>query len=261
MFPNIVAMQALGNSFIILPDPQNILRTSLTPATIRTLAKQHNNCDQILLLEPTSDPQTLRYSIFNRDGSEVGQCVNGVRCAAWWAYQNGWCHHQAQFETTTTTLQTKILSDNWVEVQLPSPKWHPEAIPLNQHQSCQFTEQSLNWHCINVGNPHTVAAVNYINDYPLKATACYLQSLDLFPEGINVGIMQINTPNHINLRVYERGVGETQACGSGACAAAAIGWQDFNLNSPLTVTLPGGNLTIRGTPDSHLLLTGPAYMR
>ena len=271
MLHNFTKMQALGNDFVIFADPNHELLPQLTHDNIRFIADRHYGigCDQVLIIQPSQKVDTFYYHVFNQNGNAAGQCLNGIRCAAWWAYQHNWCGESAQFQAPTTSMQTYIIANNWIKVDLQPPCWQAPQIPIDtQHPNVYGDDQhgyrillkDLFWYCVNVGNPHAVACVQQIQGFPLQKTASQLEKQVVFPKGVNVGIMQIESANNIHLRVYERDVGETSACGSGACAAAIIGWHHYQVNSPVTVSLPGGTLVITQANCNHFLqMTGPAY--
>lgn len=266
-------MQALGNDFVFFPDRDHKLLPQLNRSLIRQLCDRHYGigCDQMLVIQPTATNNIVHYHIFNANGNKVGQCGNGARCVAWWAHLQGWCDTHIQLQTSTTMMQGQIIADNWVTINLPKANWQANSIPLNPDylNHCQGDDLNgysiqtdrLTWHCVNIGNPHAVACCTTdIEALPLQSLASKLKQQAVFLEGINVSIMHINYPHDISLRVHERDAGETSGCGSGACAAAEVGWRYYGLDSPLNVHLKGGLLTIDDKHPHHLQMTGPAYL-
>lgn len=260
-------MHGLGNDFMVI-DAIN-QRIDFTPVQIEKLAHRHTGIgfDQCLLIEKSKLPDIdFFYRIFNADGQEVGQCGNGARCLARFVYHYGLTTKQTiRVATKTTQMQLQINKDDTVSVDMGQPKLHPGDIPL------QATKQEILYtlpitdgevctvHAISVGNPHAVMVVNNIANIDVTGLGEQISEHALFPEQTNAGFMQILSPSHVRLRVYERGCGETSACGSGAVAAAAIGRLYHQLNEQVTVSLPGGDLEISWPIlDSSIFLTGPA---
>lgn len=260
-------MHGLGNDFMMIDAVnQNI---ALDKKTITALSNRHTGIgfDQCLLIEPSTRPDVdFCYRIFNADGGEVGQCGNGARALALFARRQGLTKKsRLTVATKTTTMQLQIHEDDQVSVNMGVPKWEACDIPLtNDYQSAtlnlDFGEQgSCLAHCVNVGNPHAVLTVDELSVAPVATLGPKISTFAGFTEGANAGFMQIVNDSHIKLRVYERGSGETSACGSGAAAACAIGRLYHNLQETVTVSLTGGDLTIHWpTINSSLLLTGPA---
>lgn len=260
-------MHGLGNDFIVLDGINQPIQ--LTPERIRELAHRHTGIgfDQCLLLEPSQhEGIDFNYRIFNADGQEVGQCGNGARCIALFAKHYGLTLKSKLTVATKTTLMDLIINeDNSVSVNMGVPKLVPSEIPfLSDEQLDEYSlklnnGKSVKLHTIGLGNPHAVLLVKDIETTPVDSLGQQISLHQQFPEQANVGFMQIINPEKINLRVYERGCGETIACGSGAVAAAAIGRLFYNLSANITVHLPGGDLSIYW-PDCNnaIVLTGPA---
>ncbi|GAB6068119.1 diaminopimelate epimerase [Methylothermus subterraneus] len=259
-------MQALGNDFVVI-DAFN-QSVSLTEAQIRRLADRHFGvgCDQVLLVEPPSDATAdFRYRIFNADGSEVAQCGNGARCFARFVRAKGLIDRDTvRVATAAGTMRLELMDAERVRVVMGVPRFTPAEIPLAVHEeSLEYQAEvggvSVRFGAVSVGNPHAVIVVPEVATAPVAQVGPALSSHRLFPAQTNVGFMEVVDSHRIRLRVFERGVGETLACGSGACAAAIVGIEQGLLRSPVTVRLPGGELQVewkgRGTPA---VLTGPA---
>jgi diaminopimelate epimerase len=260
-------MHGLGNDFIVINGINQPI--NLDPQQIGAMAQRNTGIgfDQCLLIEPShQEGVDFNYRIFNADGQEVGQCGNGARCLALFAkYYGLTTKNQLTIATKTTKMDLHILSDQRVRVEMGIPKLTPRDIPLiAQQQSAEYTLELANneivhLHALSVGNPHAVLLVQDVQTAPVSALGKQISLHPYFPEQANVGFMQIVNPQHIKLRVYERGCGETQACGSGAVAAAAAGRLYHNLDKQIKVTLPGGDLVIDWPEVTEpICLTGPA---
>lgn len=260
-------MHGLGNDFMVIDAINQSI--DLTLEQITKLSCRHTGIgfDQCLLIEKSQHTDIdFFYRIFNADGHEVGQCGNGARCLARFVHHYGLTTKQTiRVATKTTQMQLHINKDDTVSVDMGQPKLHPIDIPLQaKDQDILYTlpitsDNDCAVHAINVGNPHAVMVVNDIASIDIAGLGKKVSEHAFFPEQTNAGFMQILNPSHVRLRVYERGCGETQACGSGAVAAAAIGRLYHQLNEEITVSLPGGDLQIRWpTVDSSIVLTGPA---
>ncbi|MCW8498043.1 diaminopimelate epimerase [Fluoribacter dumoffii] len=260
-------MHGLGNDFIVIDGiNQNI---NLSPQQITALAQRHTGIgfDQCLLLEASSQKGIdFNYRIFNADGQEVGQCGNGARCLALFAkYYRLTDKNHLTVATRTTQMKLHINEDSSVSVDMGIPLLSPADIPLiADEQSTEYSlallqNKNINIHAVSVGNPHAVLVVENINTAPVESLGKEISLHPRFPAQVNVGFMQVETPHSIKLRVYERGCGETLACGSGAVAAAVIGRLYYQLDQKIEVELPGGNLFIEWPAfDKSIILTGPA---
>ncbi len=260
-------MHGLGNDFMVIDGINQSI--NLQPQQIAKLAQRNTGIgfDQLLLIERSNHASIdFNYRIFNADGQEVGQCGNGARCLAVFAkYYNLTHKNHLTVATTTTQMSLQINADNSVRVEMGIPQLNPAAIPLNaEHQAAEYQlqlqqGQTATMHAISVGNPHAVLLVEDVETAPVHTLGHEISFHPRFPAQANVGFMQIINPQHIKLRVYERGCGETLACGSGAVAAAAIGRLYHHLDTQVTVSLPGGELII-DWPDftAPITLTGPA---
>jgi diaminopimelate epimerase len=260
-------MHGLGNDFMVIDGVNQQVR--LTPEIIVSLAAPHTGIgfDQCLIIEPSArDGVDFNYRIFNADGQEVGQCGNGARCLAVFAKRYGLTSKsRLTIATKTTQMELHINEDNSVSVDMGIPDLTPANIPfLAEKQMPEYSlklydGKRISIHAISVGNPHAVLAVPDITTAPVEQLGQQISFHSLFPEQTNAGFMQIVNKHHIKLRVYERGCGETLACGSGAVAAAAIGRLFHQLAKQVTVTLPGGNLIVNWPEmNQSIKLTGPA---
>lgn len=257
-------MHGAGNDFVILDAVTQELR--LSNELICRLADRRRGigCDQVLVLEPARNGGDFAYKIYNPDGSAAEQCGNGIRCLAQLAVRRGLTVQRSlRFEAPTTTVQTQLLDDGAVQVSMGTPSFEPRDIPLARAPRAAFYTQQFADHCVefsavSIGNPHAVIQVADIGAAAVATLGPLLQQQGLFPRGVNVGFMQILSKQHVALRVYERGAGETQACGSGACAAAVVGIHQQLLTSPVTVELPGGSLSIDWAGEGEQIwMTGP----
>lgn len=248
-------MHGLGNDFMVIDAVRQSVH--LTPKQISQLACRHTGIgfDQCLLIEPShQDHIDFFYRIYNADGSEVGQCGNGARCLARFVTHYELTHKKnITIATHSTQMSLHINKDDTVTVDMGQPHYHSisSSILLNGHH---YTFQE-----IDVGNPHAVLICDDVEQAPVDTIGKQLSQHPHFPNQCNIGFMQILAPDHIKLRVYERGCGETLACGSGAVAAMAIGTLFHGLEQKVTVSLPGGTLSIQwSNSTSPIFLTGPA---
>lgn len=259
-------MHGLGNDFVVI-DAIN-QKVSLTTEQIQWIANRRFGigCDQILLVEPPiNDNADFRYRIFNADGGEVSQCGNGARCFARFLRDKGLCcKDEIVVDTDTGQLGLKFNRDNQITVNMGIPLHQPSQIPLAmEKESIRYTltAEGTDWQfgAVSIGNPHAVLAVDHSAQAPVKEIGPVLGNHPVFPDRANIGFMEIVDAHHIRLRVFERGSGETLACGSGACAATVVGIEQALLTSPVQVSLLGGSLSVewegRGTP---VFLNGPA---
>lgn len=260
-------MQGLGNDFMVLDGIHQTI--DLTPADIAALSRRDTGVgfDQCLLIETSKVPGVdFFYRIFNANGQEVGQCGNGARCLARFVQHYGLTSQQSiTVATHTTRMELHINPDDSVTVDMGQPRLQPACIPLQALAKASLytiplkNNRTCDVHAVSVGNPHAVLVVSDVTQAPVDDVGRQISENPLFPEQTNVGFMQIMSSKHINLRVYERGCGETQACGSGAVAAVAMGRLYHHLSKEVTVSLPGGELLI-SWPDmtGSIFLTGPA---
>jgi diaminopimelate epimerase len=258
-------MHGLGNDFVVIDGVRQSI--DLSVAQIRALADRHFGIgfDQLLLVERAQGSEAdFRYRIFNADGGEVAQCGNGARCFARFVAQEGLTPKRAiTVETRAGLLHLYLEADDQVRVNMGIPRLDPTDIPLRApQQALRYTLGSApSWQvgAVSMGNPHAVLAVPDVTTAPVAVWGPAIQALADFPEGVNVGFMETVTRDHIRLRVYERGSGETLACGSGACAAVVVGRLWETLAPEVAVDLPGGRLQIQWAgPGEPVWMTGPA---
>ena len=256
-------MQGLGNDFVIVDGSHS--RISLSGEQCRLLADRRGGvgCDQILLIE--ADGNTgFAYRVINADGSEVEQCGNGVRCVARYLYDQKRVPESFELSSASGPIAVKILAGDQVQIGMGAPKLEPGQIPLNARQrqtryTLDIDQQTVVMGAVSMGNPHAVIQVDDIEQAPVASLGQAVQQSKWFPQGVNVGFMQVINSTRIRLRVYERGVGETMACGSGACAAVVAGQLSGALTEAVTVSLPGGDLGVSWTGEgASVQLTGPA---
>lgn len=259
-------MQGLGNDFVVIDAITQPL--SLTVPQIKKMSDRRFGIgfDQLLVIEPAQDRSSDFFlRIFNADGSEVGQCGNGMRCAGRFIIKQGLSHKQnLVLSTISSRVELKLLENGAVTVDMGLPEFSPSKIPFIAKEealtySVDVEGQVLNLGVVSLGNPHAVIQVNDLDRTEIAHLGSRLEKHTRFPQRVNVGFMQIINPEQINLRVYERGAGETLACGSGACAAAVIGRRAGLLKDHVRVTQPGGVLSIEWHGNgSPVKMSGPA---
>ncbi|YCO03741.1 diaminopimelate epimerase [Vibrio sp. VNB-15] len=259
-------MHGLGNDFMVVDCiTQNVF---FSQDLIRRLADRHTGVgfDQLLVVEAPYDPETdFHYRIFNADGSEVEQCGNGARCFARFVRLKGLTN---RYSISVSTKKGKMIldieDDGDVTVNMGVPEFEPSKIPFKAKQKektyiMRAGEKTLFCGTVSMGNPHVVTVVDDVDTADVETLGPLLESHERFPERVNAGFMQVVDRNNIRLRVYERGAGETQACGSGACGAVAVGILQGLLDENVKVSLPGGELRISWQgPGKPLFMTGPA---
>jgi len=258
---NFTKMQGLGNDFIVINSLDNSFNENLI--NIPKLANRHTGIgfDQLLIVE-SSETQGIdfKYRIFNADGQEVQQCGNGARCFALYVFEKKLTSkRKLNVETFSGDIELIINDASSVTVNMGEPVFVPSKIPANldiQHKKYSINDTEMG--ILSMGNPHAVILENNIANLEIDKIAEDIQNSGYFPEGVNVGFMQIDSPNKISLRVYERGVGETLACGTGACAAVVYGVENNLLENTVCVSLPGGDLDIKYEEGSEVFMTGPA---
>ena len=257
-------MQGAGNDFMVIDGVRQPV--SLTPQQISLLAHRQFGIgfDQLLLVEP-SKIADFKYRIFNADGSEVAQCGNGARCFVRFVVDAGLTQkNEIRVETASGIITPKLEESGLVTVNMGAPRFAPNDIPfIADARATQYAldvdNQLLTISAVSMGNPHAVQIVNNIETAPVVALGSQIEVHPRFPERVNAGFMQIINPHHIKLRVFERGSGETLACGTGACAAAVTGIQLGLLQSPVKVSARGGELHITWLGgDAPVMMTGPA---
>lgn len=266
MLMNFSKMHGLGNDFLMLDNvTQNIY---LSNEKIMQLADRNFGVgfDQLLVVEPPYDPDLdFHYRIFNADGSEVSQCGNGARCFARFVKMKGLINrNKIRVSTQSGKMTLFIERDGNVTVNMPIPQLEPSQIPFNAQKKegtyiLRTEEETVFCGAVSMGNPHCVIEVENIAEAPVNTLGKELSIHERFPEGANIGFMEVVSPELVKLRVYERGAGETLACGSGACAAVVVGQLQKKLAKQVMVELPGGKLKVfwKG-PGNPVKMTGPA---
>jgi diaminopimelate epimerase len=263
---NFTKMHGLGNDFIVIDAINQAV--SLTPQQVQQLADRHFGigCDQLLLVEAAISMEAdFRYRIYNADGGEVEQCGNGARCFMQFVRDQGLTDKsQLQVETLGGPLQLIQQSDGRITVDMGVPRLEPADIPFTAAQRertyvLEILDRQFEIAAISMGNPHAVLLVDDIENAPVARIGAALERHPRFPERVNVGFMQIMDDKHIRLRVFERGAGETLACGSGACAAVVAGRLWERLSESVKVVLNGGELVVSWAGEGQpVLMTGPA---
>ncbi len=260
-------MHGLGNDFIVINAIEQTVE--LTSGQIQFLSDRRFGvgCDQLLLVEkPQSAEADFRYRIFNADGSEVAQCGNGARCFARFVRDNGLTDKDTiTVETASGLIYPTLQADGSVTVDMGKPIFEPENIPFIAEQQATTYMLAIAEHgkkeisAVSMGNPHAVMLVDDVDKAPVLELGPLIESHERFPERVNAGFMQLIESDLIRLRVFERGSGETSACGTGACAAVVSGIKRGLLNNNVTVALPGGELQISWPDeDASVWMTGPA---
>ena len=258
-------MHGLGNDFVLIDCVNQSVNLSLEK--LRNLANRRLGigCDQILLIEKTESDADFRYRIFNSDGGEVEQCGNGARCLVSYVYNKGMTQKkEISVETLGGIIFPKLEINGEVTVNMGTPKFEPKEIPFVADKRMltyllEVNEKQIEFSILSMGNPHAVQIVEDINQSPVLSEGSLIESHSRFPKHVNAGYMQIVNREHINLRVYERGAGETLSCGTGACAAVVAGITRGLLDSKVTVRTTGGNLSICWEGGNNpVWMTGPA---
>jgi diaminopimelate epimerase len=261
-------MQGLGNDFLVFDAPDSVDHACLDSSTLRALADRHTGIgfDQALMLESPRDARCRAfYRVFNSDGTEVEQCGNGARCVAALLYSRApQLGREFLMGSTGGTVQARVREDGTVSVDMGIPNFDPHSLPLRAAYeaptySLEADGAAYEFGAVSIGNPHAVLRVSSVSTAPVARLGPRIEGHADFPQRANVGFMQVIDPRHILLRVFERGVGETLACGTGACAAVAVGRRWGLLDEEVKVDLPGGTATVSWAgPGRHVWLTGPA---
>jgi diaminopimelate epimerase len=259
-------MHGLGNDFVVIDGVRQSV--TMTGVLARQLADRHRGigCDQVLLVESARLPGTaFHYRIFNADGSEVEQCGNGARCFARFVREQGLTgDDRILVGTAAGPITLKVMAGGQVQVDMGIPRFEPVDIPMRvPHRAPAYDLgrgcQAKRIGAVSMGNPHAVLEVDDVDEAPVASVGPRIETDPLFPNRVNVGFMQVIDEGRLRLRVWERGAGETEACGTGACAAVAVGriWGD--LGERVLVSLPGGDLVIDWPGEGEpMLMTGPA---
>ena len=264
-------MQGEGNDFVMIDGFSTPI--SLTLAQIKKIANRNFGvgCDQLLIVEKTTLANVdFKYRIFNADGGEVEQCGNGARCFVRFVRSKGLTQkHEITVETASGLIVLTLRDDNQVTVNMGVPIFEPAKIPFIAEKKQKQYALGINIHAgagdalkisaLSMGNPHAVIIVDDVETASVAELGPLIESYERFPQRVNAGFMQIVNPHEIKLRVYERGAGETLACGTGACAAAVAGIQLGLLESPVTVHARGGDLQIAWAGEGQaVMMTGDA---
>jgi diaminopimelate epimerase len=259
-------MHGIGNDFVVIDAYSSVV--SLSADQIRAIADRHFGigCDQLLLVEKSTLPDVdFRYRIFNADGGEVEQCGNGARCFVRFVHDKHLTEkNEIRVETMRDIITLTLENNGQVTVNMGSPRFIPDQIPFIADSSAEtysldMGSEQINISALSMGNPHAVQIVANTQSAPVAQQGPLIEAHPRFPEHVNAGFMQIVDNHHIRLRVFERGSGETLACGSGACAAVVAGIKLGLLNSPVNVAMRGGELNIVWNGNnSDVMMTGPA---
>jgi len=259
-------MHGVGNDFVVFDALAG--RPPLTAQVLRRLADRHTGIgfDQALVLEAARRPDSaVFYRVFNSDGAEVEQCGNGARCIAALLHRRGRTADGAiTLDSPAGPIRARMESGNVVAVDMGVPNFDPRSLPFDapgeaDPYALQVGAEVLEIGAVSVGNPHAVLTVPAVDTAPVERLGPAIEGHRRFPQRVNAGFMEITDRSHIRLRVHERGAGETLACGTGACAAVAVGRRRGRLDSEVRVSVRGGELRVNwGGPGERIWLTGPA---
>jgi len=260
-----IKMQGAGNDFVVLDARTSPL--DLPPATLTLLADRRRGvgCDQVLVVEPAREAShAAHYRIFNADGSEAEQCGNGVRCIARFLADHGGAGRHLTLGSLGGPVAVELQDDGQVRVDMGPPRFAPSQVPFlaeadAPHHVLRALGSDWTVGVLSMGNPHAVLRVDDVDTAPVAMLGPAIEQHERFPQRTNVGFLQLVDREHARLRVHERGVGETLACGTGACAAAVWGMRTAALAPRVAVSLPGGTLVIEWRGEGHpVFMTGPA---
>jgi diaminopimelate epimerase len=259
-----IKMHGLGNDFVVLDARTEPIR--LNAAAVRKLADRHTGigCDQLIVLEPPDNPAAhLSMLIHNPDGSAAEACGNATRCVAWLLHREAGDRHP-YIDTAAGTLSAEITADGLIAVDMGPARTGWRDIPLARAEDTLRVDLAAGPLaepvCTNIGNPHATFFVEDVEAIELAQLGPDLERHPLFPQRANIGVAQLRDPNHLRLRVWERGAGITRACGSGACAALVATRRRGLTGRRATVELDGGSLDILWREDGHVMMTGPAAL-
>ncbi|MGK0441614.1 MAG: diaminopimelate epimerase, partial [Pseudohongiellaceae bacterium] len=251
-------MHGLGNDFVVLDLITQ--RYRLRQKDILHIADRHFGigCDQVLVVEHPQNPEVdFRYRIFNCDGNEVEQCGNGARCFARFVLDKKLTGKQKiKVETNSGIIELGITNDQQVRVNMGKPEFEPQLIPFDAQAKANSYDinvdgQTISLGSASMGNPHCTLIVDSVDEAPVETLGALLEAHPRFPQKVNVGFMEIIDRRNVKLRVFERGVGETLACGTGACAAMVIGQAQGLLDQHVNIELPGGPLLVEWRGEGH----------
>ena len=259
-------MHGLGNDFVVIDATR--APVDLSPARVKAIADRHFGvgCDQLLVVEPASRPDVdFRYRIFNADGGEVEQCGNGARCFVRFVHEQGLTSaREIRVETRCGVIAPRLEADGQVTVDMGAPRFASAEIPFEAAadaltHALDAGGERVEISAVSMGNPHAVQVVADVDAAPVARLGPLIEAHPRFPRRVNAGFMQVVGRHAIRLRVYERGTGETLACGTGACAAVVAGIRRGLLDSPVRVATRGGELSIAWAgAGAPVLMTGPA---
>ncbi len=259
-------MHGIGNDFVVVDCRSAPL--DLSAAEIRRVADRHRGVgfDQLLTIERADRADCVwRYDIYNQDGSHAGQCGNGARCVALWLQRAGVLPSGAvRLQSPSGVIDVEMRDDRSVRVDMGVPQFAPAKIPLRvdveaDSYTLEIAGQTMNFGAVSMGNPHAVIRVDDIETAPVATLGAALEHSAHFPQRCNVGFVEIVAYDHVRLRVWERGVGETLACGSGACAAVAVLRRQKLVDDKVRVSLPGGDLQLEWAgPGQSMYMSGTA---
>lgn len=265
MWINFTKMQGLGNDFVVIDTITQSVK--LTTRQLRQMANRHVGigCDQIILIDPPTRPEAdFYYRIFNANGQEVEQCGNGARAAVRFFYDNRLTHKTHLYaDCLGGQLECTLEPDHTITLKMGEPIFTPEKIPfITEKESLlypiEIEGKTLSMSVISMGNPHAIVKVPSVNKVPLKTVGPLFSTHKSFPNGVNVGFMEIIDRSRLLLRTYERGVGETLCCGTNSCAAVVAGISQGLLDSPVSVEYPTGTLVVDWKKGQSVSLRGPA---
>jgi len=258
-------MHGAGNDFVVIDLISQ--RYRLRPRDVRKLADRRFGvgCDQVLVVEAPQNPSVdFRYRIYNADGGEVEQCGNGARCFARFVREKKLTNKRVlTVETAGGVIELRVRNRQDVEVDMGAPVFEPQHIPFHAERRGDsypllVDNRELTIGAVSMGNPHAVLRVDDVDQADVGHLGPLIESHPDFPQRVNAGFMQVVAQDHIKLRVFERGVGETLACGTGACAAVVYGLSRGWLRDSVTVDLPGGKLSISWAGEGQpVIMTGP----
>ena len=262
-------MQGQGNDFVVLDGVRQ--RIALTPESVRALADRHFGigCDQVLVVERAADPANdFRYRIWNADGGEVEQCGNGARCFARFVLDEGLtAKREIRVETASGVIAPRVEDSGQVTVDMGAPRFEPREVPfvaerMQPTYPLTVAGVAIDASVLSMGNPHAVQVVEDVDRAPVTTQGPLIEHHRAFPNRVNAGYMEVLSRGHVKLRVWERGAGETLACGTGACAAVVAGIRRGLLDETVRVTTRGGDLVIRWPGKTNaaapVMMTGDA---
>tara|TARA_B100000686_G_scaffold204217_1_gene210999 strand:+ start:2223 stop:3050 length:828 start_codon:yes stop_codon:yes gene_type:complete len=258
-------MHGLGNDFVLIDCINQSIKLSLEQLRYIANRRIGIGCDQILLIEKAKGEADFYYRVFNADGNEVEQCGNGARCLARYVFDKGMTQKKEfRVETLSGAITPKLAANGEITINMGPPKFEPDEIPFIADERkliyiLDINGKKIECSVLSMGNPHAVQIIKDVNKVEILTEGALIENHSRFPQNVNAGYMQILNRKHINLRVYERGVGETPSCGTGACAAAVAGITRGLLDSTVKVSTIEGNLSISWDGQNNpVWMTGPA---